>query len=65
MASGTGGELRGMVIIIGTGIVAFGVNDRGASGRVSGWGPLLGDRGCGLDISLVRVRVMGKDTTLL
>mmetsp|Transcript_16023 Transcript_16023/g.48133 ORF Transcript_16023/g.48133 Transcript_16023/m.48133 type:complete len:342 (+) Transcript_16023:50-1075(+) len=48
LAAGTGGELYGVVLIAGTGMIAFGVKDDGQrTERTGGWGPLLSDRGSG------------------
>jgi N-acetylglucosamine kinase-like BadF-type ATPase len=41
---------RGVVVIAGTGAIAFGVNARGEQGRAGGWGHLLGDEGSAYDI---------------
>lgn len=41
----------GVVIISGTGSVAFGRNTRGGEGRAGGWGPTLGDEGSGYAIA--------------
>jgi len=41
----------GVVIISGTGSVAFGRNDRGEEARAGGWGPTLGDEGSGYAIA--------------
>ena len=40
----------GVVVISGTGSIAFGVNKHGKRSRVGGWGFLLGDEGSGYDI---------------
>eukprot|EP00899_Mesostigma_viride_P012980 jgi/Mesvir1/21683/Mv04104-RA.1 len=50
LASGTNGELRGCVIIAGTGTVTIGFAPSGETMRVAGWGP-LGDRGSGYTIA--------------
>ena len=39
------GERYGVVLIVGTGATAYGVNRKGGFARASGWGPLLGDEG--------------------
>ncbi|HXV63498.1 MAG TPA: BadF/BadG/BcrA/BcrD ATPase family protein [Vicinamibacteria bacterium] len=39
------GKALGLVLIVGTGAAAYGVNARGATARAGGWGPLLGDEG--------------------
>jgi len=41
----------GVVIIAGTGSVAFGRNGRGAEARAGGWGPTIGDEGSGYSIA--------------
>ena len=41
------GEQYGVVLIVGTGATAYGVNRKGATARAGGWGPLLGDEGGG------------------
>jgi len=40
----------GVVVISGTGSIAFGINSRGQRARSGGWGPVLGDEGSGYDI---------------
>jgi N-acetylglucosamine kinase-like BadF-type ATPase len=49
---GAHGERRGVLVSAGTGSAAFGVNDRGESLLVGGWGYLLGDEGSGAWIGL-------------
>lgn len=41
------GARPGVVVISGTGSIAFGVSDRGVAARAGGWGPTLGDEGSG------------------
>src|SRR5947209_12840064 len=41
----------GIVIIAGTGSVAFGRNDAGEELRAGGWGPTIGDEGSGFAIA--------------
>lgn len=41
------GERYGVVLIVGTGAAAYGVNRKGETARAGGWGPLLGDEGGG------------------
>jgi N-acetylglucosamine kinase-like BadF-type ATPase len=43
--TGAVGFGSGIVVIAGTGSVAFGRNDRGDECRAGGWGPILGDEG--------------------
>ncbi len=40
----------GVVIICGTGSIAFGINQQGERRRAGGWGPILGDEGSGYEI---------------
>ncbi len=40
-------ERFGVVLIVGTGAAAFGINRRGETARAGGWGRLLGDEGSG------------------
>ena len=46
LAGATGGK-PGIVIIAGTGSIAYGVNHDGEVARAGGWGPTLGDEGSG------------------
>ncbi len=41
----------GVVIISGTGSIAYGMNARGQKARSGGWGPTFGDEGSGYDIA--------------
>jgi N-acetylglucosamine kinase-like BadF-type ATPase len=41
------GASPGVVVISGTGSIAFGVSHRGVAARAGGWGPTLGDEGSG------------------
>src|SRR5919206_381899 len=41
----------GVVVIAGTGSVAFGRNDAGEEVRAGGWGPIIGDEGSGYFIA--------------
>ncbi|MGE5594248.1 MAG: N-acetylglucosamine kinase [Betaproteobacteria bacterium] len=49
LAGGTLGQ-PGVVVIAGTGSMAFGVNARGERARAGGWGYILGDEGSAYDI---------------
>ena len=46
---GTGG-MPGVVVIAGTGSIAFGENPRGETARAGGWGYVFGDEGGGFDL---------------
>jgi N-acetylglucosamine kinase-like BadF-type ATPase len=41
------GSSPGLVIVSGTGSIAYGVNQHGVAARAGGWGPTLGDEGSG------------------
>jgi len=57
LVGGTG-RREGVVVIAGTGAIAFGVNARGDQRRASGWGYLLGDEGSGCWIGLAGLRAI-------
>jgi N-acetylglucosamine kinase-like BadF-type ATPase len=46
LVAGTG-ERYGVVLIVGTGATAYGINRKGETARAGGWGHLLGDEGGG------------------
>lgn len=52
------GAKPGIVLIVGTGSVAFGRNERGESVRSDGWGWLLGDAGSGYEIGRSALRAV-------
>lgn len=58
LSSGTGGELYGIVLISGTGMIAMGFNRDGERRRAGGWGPLLGDGGSGYAIGAAVLRAV-------
>lgn len=47
LAAGTGGEVYGVVLISGTGMIVYGFDRAGNRRRAGGWGALLGDPGSG------------------
>jgi N-acetylglucosamine kinase-like BadF-type ATPase len=47
LASGTSGEVYGVVLISGTGMIVYGFDREGNRARAGGWGALLGDPGSG------------------
>ena len=53
LAAATAGPVGapGVVLIAGTGAIAFGRNAAGKEARAGGWGPLLGDEGSGYAIA--------------
>lgn len=50
LASGTGGDLCGVAVVSGTGMIVYGINRAGQIQRAGGWGPLFGDKGSGYAI---------------
>lgn len=68
---GSGGE-PGVVLIAGTGSIAFGENARGETARAGGWGYVFGDEGGGFDLVRQALRAAlraeegwGPETSLL
>jgi N-acetylglucosamine kinase-like BadF-type ATPase len=55
LAGGTALE-PGVVIVAGTGSVAFGIDANGRRGRAGGWGPLLDDEGSGYAVARAALR---------
>ena len=52
LVAGNGGIGPGIVLVSGTGSIAYGVNRRGGAARAGGWGSSLGDEGSGYWIGL-------------
>ncbi len=50
------GDRPGIILISGTGSIAYGRNSEGKIGRCGGWGTILGDEGSGFNIGIVAVR---------
>ncbi len=50
LAGATAGK-PGVVVIAGTGSIAFGMDERGRRARAGGWGWLIGDEGSGFDLA--------------
>jgi N-acetylglucosamine kinase-like BadF-type ATPase len=50
-------ENRGIVLICGTGSLAWGRSESGETGRTGGWGYLIGDEGSGYAIALAGLRL--------
>lgn len=59
---GARGERFGVLILAGTGSVAFGVNRAGESWQAGGWGYLLGDEGSGYSIGLQALKTFVRVT---
>ena len=53
---------EGVIVISGTGAIAYGINAGGQEARASGWGYLLGDEGGGYDIALKGLRATVRAT---
>jgi N-acetylglucosamine kinase-like BadF-type ATPase len=52
------GDAAGIVIVSGTGSIAYGRNDRGEASRAGGWGYVLGDEGSGYWIGRLALRAV-------
>lgn len=52
------GERHGILILAGTGSIAYGVNEAGQACRVGGWGYLMGDEGSGYALGMVALRAV-------
>lgn len=50
------GKREGVVIISGTGSLAYGINSLGEKTRAGGWGHILGDEGSGYDIGIRAIK---------
>ncbi len=71
LVSGTGGDLYGVVVISGTGMIVYGIDGNGQTRRAGGWGPLFGDKGSSYAIGAAALAAiaqavdgMGPATTL-
>jgi N-acetylglucosamine kinase-like BadF-type ATPase len=60
LAGATSGE-AGIIVIGGTGSIAFGQNARGETVRAGGWGYIFGDEGGAFDIARQAVRAVLRD----
>lgn len=58
LEAGAPGGQPGVVIISGTGSIAYGRNDRNQSARAGGWGYMLGDEGSGYWIGRAALRAV-------
>lgn len=56
--SGATASGRGIVVIAGTGSIAFGRNGEGRTARAGGWGYIFGDEGGGFDIVRQALRAL-------
>jgi len=55
LAGATAGA-AGIIVVAGTGSIAFGRNAKGETGRAGGWGYIYGDEGGGFDLTREAVR---------
>ena len=62
LASGTGGDLCGLAVISGTGMIVYGINRSGQIQRTGGWGPLFGDKGSGYAIGAAALAAVANAT---
>ena len=51
---------EGVIVISGTGAIAYGINADGREARASGWGYLLGDEGSGYDIAIKGLQAIAR-----
>ena len=51
---------HGVIVISGTGAIAYGINADGKEARASGWGYLFGDEGSGYDIAIKGLRAIAR-----
>ena len=51
---------EGVIVISGTGAIAYGIDADGREARASGWGYLLGDEGSGYDIAIRGLRAVAR-----
>jgi N-acetylglucosamine kinase-like BadF-type ATPase len=54
------GRRHGVVLIVGTGAIAYGVNAQGKARRADGWGYIIGDEGSGLWIGQEGLRAVAR-----
>lgn len=54
--TGATGGAPGIIVVAGTGSIAFGRNARGQTGRAGGWGYVFGDEGGGFDLTREALR---------
>jgi N-acetylglucosamine kinase-like BadF-type ATPase len=53
-------SMVGVIVIAGTGSIAFGMNENGQSARAGGWGYLLGDQGSAYEIGRQALIAVGE-----
>lgn len=60
LAAATGGELFGVVVISGTGMIVFGIDRQGRRARAGGWGPLIGEPGGGFALGAAALNAVAE-----
>ncbi len=58
LAAGNRGELYGVVMISGTGMIIYGVNHQGERRRAGGWGALLDAHGSGYSLGMAALQAI-------
>lgn len=59
---GAHGKRRGVLVLSGTGSIAYGIDDNGDSVLIGGWGYLLGDEGSGYWIGMQALQAAVRNT---
>jgi N-acetylglucosamine kinase-like BadF-type ATPase len=62
LASGTHGDLFGIVVISGTGMIVYGVDRYGQRQRAGGWGALLDAQGSGYAMGMAALQAIAQAT---
>lgn len=57
---GARGQLKGVLVLAGTGSIAYGINDAGERYTTGGWGALLGDEGSGYWLGLAGMQAAAR-----
>jgi N-acetylglucosamine kinase-like BadF-type ATPase len=60
LAAATGGELFGIVVISGTGMIVVGIDRAGRRQRAGGWGPLIGEPGGGFALGVAALNAVAE-----
>jgi N-acetylglucosamine kinase-like BadF-type ATPase len=62
LAGGTHGDLFGVVVISGTGMIVYGVDRQGQRRRAGGWGALLDAQGSGYAMGIAALQAVAQAT---
>jgi N-acetylglucosamine kinase-like BadF-type ATPase len=60
LAAATGGDLFGIVVISGTGMIVLGIDREGRRQRAGGWGPLIGEPGGGFSLGAAALNAVAE-----